>query len=195
MFATVDALSGDVFVEESGNLLESATAVFDQGDRQYRYLLTRSWGPGPVVLFIMLNPSTADAFTDDPTVTRCLRPARRLGFGALAVVNLFALRATDPAALATHPEPVGPLNDAVITGIAAEADQLIAAWGAHPQAAVRAQVVTDLLNARRSQLACLGLTKRGQPRHPLYLRADSPLQPFPPHSTCARPARQPAKRR
>jgi hypothetical protein len=158
--------------------------VFDRS-HVYRYLLTRTWTPGPVVLFVMLNPSTADAATDDPTMRRCLGFARRHGFGGLTVVNLFALRTTDPAGLGEHPDPVGPDTDAFIAAAASSTDRHVAAWGAHPTARTRAAAVTAALTSlahrgRRSSLACLGLTKTGQPRHPLYLPSDSVLTTYQP---------------
>lgn len=75
---------------------------------RYRYELTRRWAPGPLVGWVMLNPSRADAHTDDPTVRRCVGFAHRWGYGGLIIRNLYALRATDPAALADHLDPVGP---------------------------------------------------------------------------------------
>ena len=89
--------------------------------RVYRYLLTRRWGTVPAMVWIMLNPSTADAFAEDPTIRRCLIFAHREGCGGLTVVNLFALRSTDPKALTRHPDPVGPANDTFIRGHCAPA--------------------------------------------------------------------------
>ena len=169
-------------VQEAGNLFETATAVFDP-TYTYRYLLTRTWGPGPGVLFVMLNPSTADADHDDPTLRRCTGFARTLGCGALAVVNLYALRATDPHELAGHPDPIGPATDHVIDLAAAHADRYVAAWGAHPAARTRTAVVAATVNRQaarhhRPGLACLGLTKSRQPRHPLYLPKTATLRAY-----------------
>jgi hypothetical protein len=145
--------------------------------RTYRYTLDRTWDASlPVALFIMLNPSTADASEDDPTIRRCRSFATREGCGGLTVVNLFALRSTDPAALTSHPDPVGPDND---TRIALALDRqpavVIAAWGSHPFARSRARQVAAPL----ARLRCLGTTKGGDPRHPLYVRGDAPLIPWP----------------
>ena len=149
-------------------------------DGLYRYWLTRTWQPEVWRLgFIMLNPSTADAEVDDPTIGRCKDFARRLGYGGITVVNLYAYRATNPRDMLAAADPVGPENDAYLTELLrsrAEANvDTIAAWGANAKpdrvAAIMAMPGAD-------RLMCLGLTKHGAPRHPLYLRADAPLVPF-----------------
>jgi hypothetical protein len=148
---------------------------------QYRYTLHRRI---PSVLrwvkpclFVMLNPSTADATMDDPTIRRCLGFAKREGCTGLTVVNLFALRATDPSELAKHPDPIGADN---AKHIAEEIDVhqriglVIAAWGAHPMACARSLYATRSALLSAGAL-CLGTTKDGSPRHPLYVKADQPL--------------------
>jgi hypothetical protein len=146
----------------------------------YRYRLGRSWGPGPADVWIMLNPSTADATLDDPTIRRCIGFSRSWGSGSLVVVNLFALRATDPAELAHHPDPVGLDNDEHIAFAAAGAREhggrIFAAWGAHPMAAERAHAVARLVDP--TALLCLGTTKAGAPRHPLYVKGDTTPTPW-----------------
>lgn len=146
----------------------------------YRYTLSRIWDASlPAALFIMLNPSTADASVDDPTIRRCRSFATREGCGALTVVNLFALRATDPGELTTHPDPVGPDNDTHIAlALGKQPEVVIAAWGALPFARARAAAVTSIL-APTWQVNCLGTTKSGDPRHPLYVRGDQPLAAWP----------------
>lgn len=135
----------------------------------YRYELARRWSNGPLVSWIMLNPSTADADADDPTVRRCIRFAQSWGYGGLVIRNLFALRATDPAALDRHPDPVGPDNDTYLARCAHE-ELTVAAWGA--RGGPRGQAVLNLLD-RHGVLPCqLAATSDGQPRHPLYLTAD-----------------------
>ena len=137
---------------------------------QYRYRLSRSWLMGEgTVLFIMLNPSTADAETDDPTIRRCIGFARRWGFRALAVGNLFALRATDPRELKRVADPVGPDNDEHLLAMAEAAAATIAAWGQFGVYLQRERHVRQMIGG----LEHLGLTKQGYPRHPLYLRADA----------------------
>lgn len=145
----------------------------------YRYWLRRSWnsgGDGRTVTFVMLNPSSADHEVDDPTIRRCMGFAKAWGFSTLSVRNLFALRATDPAELLNAQDPIGPLGDIEIQ-VATSADVLVVAWGAKvPFGRDRRALV--LFGAK--ELFCLGVTKGGYPRHPLYVRADQPLIPYPP---------------
>jgi hypothetical protein len=120
----------------------------------------------------MLNPSTADALVDDPTVRRCAGFTRSWGYSSLAVLNLFALRATDPGELLDAEDPVGPgWNDHLRTAV--EADLVVCAWGASVPFA-RDREVLDML--RGVDLYCLGLTKQGYPRHPLYVKGDTKPQ-------------------
>jgi hypothetical protein len=153
---------------------ETASATFSQ-DRAYRYALTRRWDARPPAVFVMLNPSTADAFRTDPTVTRCARFARRENCGGLVIVNLFALRATNPRELRRHPNPVGDGNDAYIRGHCQPGRLVIAAWGAHGQLQDRDQAVLAMLRHARVSPLCFGLTAWGAPRHPLYLPRDTQL--------------------
>ena len=136
----------------------------------YRYALGRRWAPGPGIAFVLLNPSRADAEASDPTLARCAARARRLGFGALRVVNLFGWRSPDPAALRTVPDPVGPGNDAALLRAADWAGAVLCGWGGGGALGGRDATVLRLLGRRR--LWHLGLTAGGQPRHPLYLRND-----------------------
>jgi len=136
----------------------------------YRYLLTRVWNrAGRKALFVMLNPSTATEIQNDPTVERCERRARALGFGAFRVTNIFAYRATDPKVMRAAPDPVGPDNDAAIVESATWADQIICAWGSHGEFLSRGPAVEALLRGTGRPLSTLGLTKAGHPRHPLYI--------------------------
>ncbi len=141
-------------------------AVFDG---PYRYLLWRRWADADGVLFVMLNPSTADARDDDPTIRRCLGFARAWGFGGVEVVNLFAWRATSPRDLRRAAAPIGPRNDQVIAEAAARVQAVIVAWGVHGAHRDRDRQVAAVLEARRPR--CLGATAAGAPRHPLYVRA------------------------
>lgn len=146
---------------------------------RYRYNLLRTWGTGPKAVFVMLNPSTADADVDDPTIRRCVGFAKTWGCGSLMVVNLFAYRATRPADMLAADDPVGPANNLWL-GIAAgrvlaTGGVLVAAWGARAPRA-RVEQVRAFLDPVGPQH--LGLTVGGHPRHPLYLRADTRLTPW-----------------
>ena len=138
----------------------------------YRYELTRVWdGAGTRALFVMLNPSTATEVQNDPTVERCERRARALGFGAIRVVNIFAYRATDPKVMRAAPDPVGPGNDAAILSSVTDwqPDRVICAWGGHGDFLGRGAQVAGLLRGTGRALWHLGLTASGQPKHPLYI--------------------------
>jgi hypothetical protein len=164
--------------------LAGASFEADPDRALYRYDLWRIV-PGTDgterVLFVMLNPSTARHDIPDPTITRCLGFAKRLGAGRLDVVNLFAFRATNPEDLDLFLHPVGPDNDEVIMRAAEKAEMVVCAWGAkkahrHPD---RAQEVVEILRAAgHPTLHCLGETKAGHPRHPLYLASATELQVF-----------------
>lgn len=154
--------------------MRSSAVLSDCG--LYRYCLIRQWADGPTCGFIMLNPSTADATLDDPTIRRCIGFAKREGCGGLLVANLFAFRATDPRKMADADDPIGPHADEHLRRIADTVDgPLIAAWGAHWMAGERAEQVKSTFGNR---LMCLGVTKDGHPRHPLYVKADAPLFPL-----------------
>jgi hypothetical protein len=135
--------------------------------RRYRFALWRRWAEGPQVLFVMLNPSTADETRDDPTIRRCLGFARSWGFGALAVGNLFAFRTPSPAALRLALEPVGENNDDWLLLLRAESELAVAAWGDQGRFLGRGAAIRTSL----PMLHVLGTTRLGEPRHPLYLPA------------------------
>jgi hypothetical protein len=148
---------------------------------RYRYALSRRWATGGrAVIWLMLNPSTADAHRDDPTLRRVTGYARAWGYSALTVVNLYAYRATDPRALFTASDPIGPGNDAHIRRAAETGERIIAAWGAHARPDRIAAVLALLEHARATdRVHALALTASGQPKHPLYLRADLAPAPWP----------------
>lgn len=144
---------------------------------KYRYSLHRRWREGPrQVCFCMLNPSTADAQKNDPTVRRCLGYAMDWGFDSLEVVNIFALRSTDPGALAVDEDPVGPRNMAAIERAAGRAEFVVAAWGVHGALGNRGADVLRRLDPI-ADVRALGLTRAGHPKHPLYLPKSA--QPIP----------------
>lgn len=151
---------------------------------QYRYTLTRPpLAPYPdrgTAAFCMLNPSTADATLDDPTIRRCRGFAERWGCNGITVVNLYALRSKDPRALWNHADPVGPMNDYWLRLVARECGGMVCAWGANAKPERVAQAV-QALRAAGAKLYCLGTTKDGHPRHPLYVRGDQPLVPWEPN--------------
>ena len=117
----------------------------------------------------MLNPSTATEMQNDPTVERCERRARALGFGAFRVTNIFAWRDTDPRKMRAAADPIGPHNDAAILESCSWADQVICAWGTHGSHLARGTAVHGMLRKTGQELFHLGLTKSGQPKHPLYI--------------------------
>lgn len=147
---------------------------------QYRYLLTRDIsmiGEAGKAVFVMLNPSTADATEDDPTIRRCRGFAESWGCSGLVVANLYALRSTDPRQLWKHDDPVGPENDGILRGLAHKHTDIVCAWGANAKPD-RVRRFHDFMVSYGAQLFCLGTTKAGAPRHPLYLRRDSELVPW-----------------
>lgn len=153
--------------------------------KRYRYRLYRSWGDGPFVVFLMFNPSTADAEIDDPTIRKCIGFAKRWGYPGLTVVNLFALRSTDPKAVgrALYAEAVGPENDSAILAACGTAKEVIAAWGCGQHMKGHRDRPTKVLKLIRETLpdlriSCLGLSADGSPRHPLMLAYETELQPF-----------------
>jgi hypothetical protein len=164
-----------------GNVLPpwlARTAVISECGT-YRYRLTRVWDADKsCVCWVMLNPSTADASKDDPTIRKCVGFSRRLGFGSIVVVNLFAFRATSPKDLRRTPG-VGEGNDWQITLALKRSSTSIAAWGANgayfPD---RVREVCRLIREHSARPFCLGLTKGGQPLHPLMVGYDAKPKVF-----------------
>lgn len=143
---------------------------------EYRYWLSRTWGREAPMVFLMLNPSTADALTDDPTIRRCMGFAERERCGGIIVVNLYALRATDPSKLWEHGDPIGPGNDRWIRKIAAQHERIVLAYGSKPELQGRINNVLRMLDG--NTLQCLGKTQHGYPKHPLYLPKTAQLENF-----------------
>jgi hypothetical protein len=144
---------------------------------RYRYQLSRSllFGSG-TCLFVMLNPSTADHAIDDQTIRQCLGFTEHWGFNRLLVVNLFAWRATDPHGMFTAIDPIGPDGDGWILRAAKQSDRIVCAWGAHGKHKGRGDAVKRLMQGAGYTLHHLGLTKAGQPKHPLYLARETALK-------------------
>lgn len=152
----------------------SRNASFSSCQR-YRYSLERSWSEGTGrVLFIGLNPSTADQGHDDPTIRRCVGFARSWGFRSMQMVNLFAFKAAHQHVLKQAADPVGCRNDRWIVTSHAQADQTIACWGNDGSFLHRA----DAIRASLKNLYCLKITRHQQPAHPLYLRATLTPSPW-----------------
>lgn len=155
------------------------------GDRLYRYTLDRIWSRTlPVLRICMLNPSTADMVDDDRTVEGLIRKARNLRCGAIRIVNIFAFRSRNPHELLAIEDPIGPRNDQVLREEAAKAGPIVVGWGAPTGlAALRKLVRLRALRVVRIfgdvQLQAFGVTKDGEPRHPLFVRDDARLIPWP----------------
>jgi hypothetical protein len=136
----------------------------------YRYSLTRRWGAGAPLVFCMLNPSTANAEHDDPTIRKCLGFAERWHYKALEVVNLFAYRSTSPHVLPTIEDPFGPQNAEAIAAATRRTDRVICGWGAHGTLHGADALVLKWLNfARPGVTWALNINKNGTPQHPLYV--------------------------
>lgn len=150
----------------------------------YRYTLERTWAPlmPPLTMvYLLLNPSTADAMEDDPTIRRCIGFAQREGCTGLRVLNLFALRSKAPALLLTHSDPVGPENDTYIQKYMLNMHEgciWVAGWGVmgHRRIKERATTVIKMLGDRG--IWCLGTNADGSPKHPLYLSCDTEFTPY-----------------
>lgn len=144
----------------------------------YRYRLWRHWdGQRPTLGFVLLNPSRADATQNDPTLRRCLGFARSWGYGGVEVTNLFAYRAVQPQILRQVTDPVGSDNDRVLQTLGDRVDRIILAWGNGGSLYQRDRAVLRFFPM--DKVDCLGLTRSGYPRHPLYLRTDTRPVPFP----------------
>jgi len=158
-------------VRSTGSYLElSASGAEFSPCGSYRYALWRVWQPdSPLLLFIGLNPSTADAANDDPTIRRCRDFASRWGFGGLLMANLFGYRATQPADLFASLNPTGPDNQRWLIALSRRADKVIAAWGNDGQ---RRMPVSSLSGISKP-LYCLRQNLTGAPAHPLYVAAST----------------------
>lgn len=156
-----------------------ATDATFSPDRLCRYSLTRVWSAGAWLCFIMLNPSRADEWVNDPTINRCVGFGRAWGFGGLSVGNLVPYRTHDPSLIPLQlARRHWEANDEVVLGLARGAGKVVAAWGADKAAVRHAPRVLALFEEHRIPLFCLGTTKGGHPRHPLYVPAATRLAPF-----------------
>lgn len=153
--------------------------------RTWRYSLTRRWkSVGPLLPFTMLNPSTADEEANDPTVAKCCGYASLLGYSGVIITNVYALRSTDPSALRGHADPVGPSNIVTLRNLFAEATvtrtPIVCAWGGLGNIRGGSAIVRGLLRDAGVRAVCLGMTKYGEPLHPLYLKKNQALLEFKP---------------
>ncbi len=145
----------------------------------YRYTLQRVWEPEkPIIAFIGLNPSTATEVENDPTVRRCIGYAISWGYGGMRMLNAFGLRSTDPKGLKRIDDPVGPGNDTWIKKMTKDSALTVACWGTHAELNSRHQEIVDMFRRADRPLHCLGVTKAGFPKHPLYLKQSLTAIPF-----------------
>jgi len=146
--------------------------------RSYRYSLWRYFEEqtdlSQAIVFIGLNPSTADETIDDPTIRRCQGFAKRWGYQGMVMLNLFALRATQPKQMKRSPSPIGSENDEVLLSWSCNCGTIVCCWGMHGSHLGRSLQVKQLLQGAHLSLWHLGLTRSGEPRHPLYLPARTP---------------------
>jgi hypothetical protein len=158
----------------------SRSAILSDCGR-YRYRLYRSWDDGPFVVFLMFNPSTADAQQDDPTIRKCMGFAKQWGYPGITVVNLFAMRSSDPREISKVPfnSAVGAENDEAILTACCTASELVCAWGCGQHMRKRLDRADSVLRMIRRTfpmlpITCLGRGADGQPRHPLMLAYSTP---------------------
>lgn len=148
-------------------------AIFSPCEK-YRYRLWRTWAPErPRLVYVMLNPSTADAEKNDPTITRCMKRARLMGYGGIEALNIFAWRSTDPRGLYSAEDPVGPDNDSHIKAVCDAAienwSKIILGWGEHGCYMSRGRAVRKMLDDKQIDTYALRLNASGEPQHPLYI--------------------------
>ena len=159
-------------------------------DQTRRYILWRTWGSGPIAIFVLLNPSTADAEVDDPTTRKCMAYARRWGMSGIAIVNMFSRRATDPKALMDGKPVGGTTADWNLSWwelrkhTQKDGNIVVCGWGSHPLVPYFQHGLIDLILALGFTPMALRVNKDGTPGHPLYLKGTAPLIPYP------RPARE-----
>lgn len=159
-------------------IAESPTGAIFSPCKKYRYILWRRWSSliltkGKIV-FIGLNPSTADEYFDDATIRRCRKFSEVWGYGEMVMLNLFAYRATNPAEMKKEIAPVGEggfKNDSIIIRECKEAQLIVACWGTQGRYLNRDKEVIETLKSNGIELHHLGLTKDGYPKHPLYLKS------------------------
>ena len=163
------------------------TEAYFSNDEIYRYYLGRYFKPkkegvlDEYLYWIMLNPSTATKNEDDRSVRKCTEIAKRLDYDGCVILNLFALRSTDPNELYKHPKPIGEFNDLYLLLITSIPVTIVCAWGNHGLFQDRYKKIINLIKESQVDLKvkCIGKNKSGMPKHPLYARTDSLLQDYP----------------
>ncbi len=170
-------MTGNLFIE-SGQ--DKPAAIFSPC-RNYRYTLFRRWENGPTVSWLMFNPSTADEFQLDPTLRKCKGFSQRWGYGAMAILNLYAIRGTDPKTPSKTVDPVGPDNDKWISEIVRDSEMVVYAWGCAQHMKTIGLRINEvrcfaLLHGKKE--VCLGYREDGHPRHPLMLSYETQRIPF-----------------
>lgn len=158
---------------------EKETGAFLSDCRNYRWALWRTWDSDlPHCVFIGLNPSTADEIQDDPTIRRCKGFAKSWDFGGLIMVNAFGYRATDPKEMKRAEDPIGKENDRIVreicNAVIEKGGMIVAAWGSH----CSEKRESEFCKLIHQPIYCLGKTKKGQPKHPLYLKSDTKPEIF-----------------
>lgn len=154
--------------EDPETTLSASRAHFSP-DRIHRYALWRTWDSTKgVAMFVCLNPSTADETKNDPTVSRCIKYAKKWGYGGMIMSNIFAFRATDPDNMKAAADPVGPENDEWLIKLSKESNILIAAWGNHGEFMERGKQVLKMFDSLHS----LAINGTGHPKHPLYCKGE-----------------------
>ena len=153
------------------------TAIFSL-DHKYRYVLTRKWSNNGICLFIMLNPSTADAYKFDPTVSRAYKIAKRLKLGELVVLNIFAIKGSDPSVIKEYDDPIGKYNDYYINYYCKKSKMIIVAWGNHGSYNNRSNDVKNILKRNKKGVYCIDINNSGEPKHPLYTKNNSKLKKY-----------------
>ena len=146
--------------------------------RTWRYLLWRRWSDGDMVAFILLNPSSATEQEEDPTIRRCIGFAKMWGMGGLYILNIFALRSTDPNNLYVADDPIGKDNDRFILDTCRKSCLVVCGWGNHGAFLGRGKHVMRLLNDNGIKAYCLGVNQSGEPKHPLYIGYSSEPMPY-----------------
>lgn len=171
--------AGEIMAKAKVEYLRKSASISNCGT--FRYFLMRRWDLRlKNLVFVMLNPSTADAEEDDATIRKCVGFAQRFGYGGIIVLNLFAYRVTDPKDLKKAGFPVGPENDMWLKHAAEVGCDIVCAWGVNANRTARPAQVVKMLREAGAQLKCLDVTGDGWPSHPLMLSYDRQLRDYAP---------------